>query len=320
MVKPTLFFLDIAGEAMHDFSKAGRDGRVLTGGFDGQPLGALVGGQILPDGITVFPQTKRIYWSNMGIPSARNGHVKSCNLDGSDVQTVIATGTGLYTPKQLAINNENQKLYVCDREGLRTVRCNLDGSSLETLIESGDRAKEDDVKDAIRWCTGIAIDPRRNHLYWSQKGPSKGGQGRIFRASLEIPKGEQAGSRTDVEILFQGLPEVVHLDLDVETAQLYWTDHGEVPLGNSINRAYVGPDRKEYLSKAHPLEQHLGYSVLVRQMHEAIGIQVDGANSHIYAADMGGSVYRFSLDGSGRTKAYEYQGVYTGVALAYLED
>lgn len=40
-------------------------------------------------------------------------------------------------------------------------------------------------------CVGVAVDPAAGYLYWTQKGPAKGGQGRIFRAGLEIPGGHR---------------------------------------------------------------------------------------------------------------------------------
>ncbi|MFF0144040.1 hypothetical protein [Amycolatopsis sulphurea] len=67
---------------------------------------------------------------------------------------------------------------------------------------------------------GVAVDPA--HLYWTQKGPAKGGLGRIFRAGLEIPPGETAAFRTDVETLWAHLPEPV--DLELRGGYRYWTD------------------------------------------------------------------------------------------------
>jgi hypothetical protein len=46
-------------------------------------------------------------------------------------------------------------------------------------------------------------------FYWTQKGPDDAGNGRIFRASTEIPKGQSPENRPDVEVLFEGLPEPI---------------------------------------------------------------------------------------------------------------
>jgi hypothetical protein len=86
---------------------------------------------------------------------------------------------------------------------------------------------------------GITIDPKRGKIYWTQKGPDNGNKGRIFRANVEIPKGENAANRSDIEVLFDHLPEPIDLELDLENRVLYWTDRGDPPRGNSVSRASI---------------------------------------------------------------------------------
>ena len=52
-----------------------------------------------------------------------------------------------------------------------------------------------------------------------QNGPTKGDQGRIFRAGIEIPKGETAANRSDIEVFFNRLPEPIDLELDLEKSR-----------------------------------------------------------------------------------------------------
>ena len=315
---PTLYFLDLAGEALHDITKAGYSGRVLSGGFDGRPLRVIAENQMAPDGLDISPSLQRLFWTNMGIDGAGNGHIKSSNLDGSDIRTIVASGSGgVRTPKQLTIDHSNGTLYFCDREGMAVMRCAADGSALEPVVRTGDPSSSIHAADRSRWCVGVAVDRARGHLYWSQKGPSKGSQGRICRAGLDMPKHEGPGARSDIETLFHGLPECVDLELDADASMLYWADRGEVPLGSSLNRGYVGPDRAAYLASANPLERKLGYVVLANMLHEPIGVKLDKVGGHIYATDLGGAVYRFGLDGQGRERVYEYLGIYTGLALTY---
>ena len=92
------------------------------------------------------------------------------------------------------------KLYWCDREGMRVMRANLDGSLVETLIETG--RGDADRRDQTRWCVGVTIDPERKQIYWTQKGPDNGERGRLLRAGVEIPKGETAADRSDIEVFF----------------------------------------------------------------------------------------------------------------------
>ena len=316
---PTLYFLDI-GLATTDLTNAMHAGKVLCGGFDGRPMRTLVDKQALPDGLDISLSAGKIFWTNMGIPNQNDGHISSCNLDGSDVQLVVPPGK-VHTPKQLVIDPTTNKLYFSDREGLRVLRCNPDGSSLETLIQRGDWTNPADASDQTNWCVGVAIDPQHNLFYWTQKGPSKGSKGRIFRASMSLPSSQDPSTRSDIEELFSNLPECIDLDFDPETQCLWWSDRGELPLGNSINKAYVGPDREGYLSSnkdVGPFERKFGYKIVASRMHEAIGIKLDVVNRHFYATDMGGAVYRYDLEGGDRRKVYEDMGAFTGIGIAHV--
>ncbi|KAJ5051628.1 uncharacterized protein L3040_001403 [Drepanopeziza brunnea f. sp. 'multigermtubi'] len=59
---------------------------------------------------------------------------------------------------------------------------------------------------------------------------SKGGKGRIFRANIEIPRGQDASNRSDIELLFPGLPEQIDLEIDEDSQTLFWTDRGAIGL------------------------------------------------------------------------------------------
>ena len=83
---------------------------------------------------------------------------------------------------------------------MRVMRSNLDGSNIETLVDSS-QGDPRPGRDATKWCVGIAVDPDRGQFYWTQKGPDDAGQGRIFRANIETPKGENAANRSNIEVL-----------------------------------------------------------------------------------------------------------------------
>ena len=53
------------------------------------------------------------------------------------------------------------------------------------------------------------------------------------------PKGETPASRSDIEIVFDNLPEPIDLELDLKNRVLYWTDRGDPPRGNTVNRASI---------------------------------------------------------------------------------
>lgn len=288
-------------------------GRVLVGSIDGKtPLATIASGESLPDGIATLGN--RIYWTSMGPPSTKTGSIRSSLPDGTGVTTILAPGE-VHTPKQITADRTNGYLYVSDREGMRVLRFRPNGTDLTTLVQTGDFNNPTHKSDQTRWCVGIAVDPVHRMVYWSQKGPSKGAQGRIMRASLDIPRGETAETRTDIEVLFSGLPEPTDLEIDTTSQTLYWCDRGELPLGNTVNCASVTRDAVSVEEKSE-LERKLGYKILLAGLHEAIGLQVDAANGFIYASDLGGGVYRFNIDGSGKQRIYEGECAFAGIALA----
>jgi len=311
---PTLFFLDIglSNSPAEFFNR----GRILAGSPDGSAPRELVVHQHLPDGIAVSESNGKLYWTSMGIPTANDGAIWSCNLDGGDSKPIVLPGQ-VHTPKQTFLDKKNNKLYFSDREGLRVFRCDLDGSSLEILIETGSWQNPEHQVDQTKWCVGVAVSPATGKFYWTQKGPSKGFKGRIFRANIDFPIGQTAANRTDVECLFQNLPEPVDLEIDEADGLLYWTDRGELPLGNSINRVEISK-----LSVKHGIDgtslPGKDYDLLVRNLHEAVGLALDKVNRRIYTTDLGGTVYSFDMDGQNKKKIYDGDGAYAGITLAYL--
>src|SRR5262249_8702807 len=153
--------------------------------------------------VVVDAEAGHIYWTNMGVPHLNDGSIERADLDGQNRMTIVPEGR-THTPKQLHLDKKNGKLYWSDREGMRVMRANLEGSALETLVETGHG--DPDSHNQTRWCVGITIDPKRGHIYWTQKGPDNAELGRICRAGIDIPQGETAANRTDIEVLFDHLP------------------------------------------------------------------------------------------------------------------
>jgi hypothetical protein len=241
----------------------------------------------------------------MGVPNLNDGSIERADVDGRNQRTLVKPGV-TFTPKQLALDQENRKLYWSDREGMRVMRANLDGSAPETLVETG--RGELDRRDATRWCVGIAVDAGRGHIYWTQKGFDDAGQGRILRAPIDLPAGQHPASRTDIEVLFSGLPEPIDLELDLRNRLLYWTDRGDPPRGNTVNRAPM--DGAPSASEAP--------EILLTHLMEGIGIALDLAGGRMFVTDFGGSVYTAGLDGSDKKTLLYAQGNLTGIAYAAL--
>jgi hypothetical protein len=293
---PRLFFLSVSS------------GQVFSANPDGSDLKVIVSeGRRLPDGIVVDADAGHLYWTNMGNPTANDGSIERANLDGKNIIHIVPPG-GTFTPKQLQLDEKNRELYWCDREGMRVMRANLDGCNIETLIDTseGDARPGKDVK---KWCVGIALDVEAGKLYWTQKGPENAGEGRIFRANLEIPKGQSAANRKDIELLYEGLPEPIDLELDLTNRMLYWTDRGDPPRGNTVNRAPMDPAQGN--GKKEPV-------IIFDHLMEGIGIALDLKGGRMFMTDLGGSVYSANLDGSNKKTVLAAEGNLTGIVYAEI--
>ncbi|MER6066865.1 3-hydroxyacyl-CoA dehydrogenase [Streptomyces sp. NPDC001792] len=284
--------------------EASGGGRLFRVNPDGSGKTFLVTGCRVPDGVAVDVAAGHIYWTNMGVPAENDGSIERVDLDGGNRTTIVPSGV-THTPKQLHFEAVGRKLYWGDREGMRVMRCELDGSNVETLVQTGQGA--DDREDERRWCVGVAVDPAGGHLYWSQKGSSDGGEGKILRAGIDLPDGQSAAERSDIEVLFEGLPEPIDLELDHAQRLLYWTDRGDPPRGNTVNRAPM-----------HPPNAVRSPEILLTHLMEGIGITLDLDGGRMYVTDLGGSVYTAGLDGSDRKEILVAQGNLTGIAHAVL--
>ncbi len=284
-----IFFLDLGA------------GRILSARPDGSDLKVIIGGgQRHPDGLVADPVRGHLYWTNMGNPVANDGSIFRSDLDGGNITVIVPPGS-TFTPKQLQIETRSQKLYWCDREGMRVMRCNLDGTEIETLVQTGEG--EADRHDQTRWCVGIAVDADGGKIYWTQKGGDNAGQGRIFRAGIEILPGEEPAKRTDIELLFEDLPEPIDLDIDPSSRMLYWTDRGDPPRGNTVNRASM-----DIAANSHAESQ-----ILITHLMEGIGLALDLKSGRMFVTDLAGSVYSANLDGTNPKMLLAAEGNLTGI-------
>ena len=280
-----IFLLELSGDCIHSMNP------------DGSNRKTIVTHCRLPDGIVVDAEAGHIYWTNMGVPNLDDGSIERADIDGGNRRIIVPQGV-TFTPKQIHLEKAEGKLYWCDREGMRVMRANLDGSQVETLVETG--RGEKDRRDQTRWCVGITIDPKLGKIYWTQKGPDNAGLGRIFRANIDIPKGESPTNRSDIEVLFDQLPEPIDLELDRSSRVLYWTDRGDPPRGNTVNRA--------------PIDTEAVPEILITHLMEGIGIALDVPGDRMFVTDFAGSVYSADLDGKNERNLLYAQGNLTGIA------
>ena len=290
-----LFFLDLAG------------GRVLSANPDGSDLKTIVvEGRKLPDGLAVDSADRYMYWTNMGNLKANDGSILRSDLEGKNITTIVAPG-GTFTPKQIQIEKKTGKLYWCDREGMRVMRANLDGSNIETIVDtSGGDSRPG--PDARKWCVGIAVDVVGGKFYWTQKGDDNAGEGRVFRANIELPAGQTPANRRDIELLYDNLPEPIDLDIDPTTRTLYWTDRGDPPRGNTVNRAPLDS----------PPGERKAPEIVFSHLMEGIGLALDPKGGRMFITDFAGTVYSANLDGSNKKTLLFAEGNLTGIAYAEI--
>jgi hypothetical protein len=281
-------------------------GRILSVNADGSDRKVIVTGCRVPDGVVVDLEARHIYWTNMGNPSRNDGSIERADLDGENRVTIVNEGA-TFTPKQLHLEKKNGKLYWCDREGMRVMRSNLDGSKIETLVDTSNGDARPGI-DPTKWCVGITLDAGPGQIYWTQKGPDNAGKGRIFRANIDIPKGETAANRTDIELLFDGLPEPIDLELDLKNRFIYWTDRGDPPRGNTVNRASIDAD----------FSKHPTPDILLTHLMEGIGIALDFKGDRMFLTDLAGTIYSARLDGTQKKPLLVAQGNLTGIAYAEI--
>ena len=291
-----LFFLDLGA------------GRILSVNPDGSDLKTVLteGQGPHPDGVVVDAARGHIYWTNMGNFRANDGSIERCDLDGKNRRFAVPPG-GTHTPKQLQLDKQNGKLYWSDREGMRVMRANLDGSSIETLVDTS-QGDPRPGPDARKWCVGIAVDAAGGKFYWTQKGSDDAGEGRIFRGNIELPHGQTPANRQDIELLYDHLPEPIDLELDIANRLMYWTDRGDPPRGNTVNRAPMDPTPG----------QRKDPEIVFSHLMEGIGLALDLKGGRMFVTDFAGSVYSAGLDGSNKKLLLFAEGNLTGIAYAEL--
>ena len=218
------------------------EGRILTVNPDGSDKKIIVTGCRLPDGIVVDAEAGHIYWTNMGALPVNDGSIERADLDGRNRKTIVHEG-GTFTPKQMHLEKPSGKLYWCDREGMRVMRAL---SMAPTSRPSSTAVRETRGPVTIRqngaWESPSM--PIADRSTGRRKAPTKRVRAASSGRASKYPTGRVASNRTDIEVLFDGLPEPIDLELDHKNRVMYWTDRGDPPRGNTVNRAPMDSDAK----------------------------------------------------------------------------
>jgi len=192
----------------------------------------------------------RIYWNDQG-----SGHLRSANLDGSDIQNVspiTASSAGV------AFDDFGRKVYWTDAWPRVIRRCNPDGTDLQTL-----------VTDGLEYPVAIAIDAVHGKMYWSDHGTQK-----LQRANLD-------GSV--VQDIATGLSgNCGGIALDPINGRIYW---GEGVTNGIIRSANLdGSNAVTILSDLQGLT-----CVALDRVHGRICWTISGTTGRIYGANLDGT-------------------------------
>jgi sugar lactone lactonase YvrE len=176
------------------------------------------------------------------------------------------------------------RLFVLELSGGRVFSVNPDGSDKKVITTGG------------RLPDGIAVDVAAGHIYWTNMGSIDRNDGTIERMDLD------GGKRTTI------VPEGSTHTIDPVNRLLYWTDRGDPPLGNTVNRA---PLDAGYEGRPAP-------EIVFTHLMEGIGIALDHEGGRMFMTDLARTVHAARLDGSKPSALLVAQGNLSGIAYARL--
>ena len=244
--------------------------------------------------------TGKMYWTDEWTEK-----IQRANQDGSGVEDLVTSTSGLLTPHGLALDLGAGKMYWTDSGTNKIQRANLDGSGVEDLLTSGllgpsalaldlgagkmywtdsgtnkiQRANLDGsgVEDlltstsGLRFPSALALDPGAGKMYWTDWSTDK-----IRRANLD-------GSGVE-DLVTSGLFGPTDLALDLGAGKMYWTDYGP----NKIQRANLdGSGVEDLLTSTSGL-----------RFPSALALDL-GAGKMYWADIETTKIQRANLDGSG---------------------
>ncbi len=173
--------------------------------LDGTDVEMLVAkGVAYPNDVAVDINNGKIYWPNHKVRK-----IQRANLDGTNVEDLIELPR-VRVPKGIALDVKEGKIYSTD-EHLNTGsgiirRLNLDGTEPQTVLKPAHIQLE---KTRLSGPSGIAVDPYRGKIYWTDLNP-----GRIHRANL---------NGTDAEDFLTGIIWGRFIALDLTQAIESWS-------------------------------------------------------------------------------------------------
>ena len=81
---------------------------------------------------------------------------------------------------------------------------------------------------------------------------------------------------------------------------LYWTDRGDPPYGNTVNRNPINTNKPN--EKQNP-------EILVNHLMESIGLTLDIKGERMFLTDFAGSVYSVNLNGHNKKTCFGHKAI-----------
>ena len=155
-----------------------------------------------PDGET--DSYLSIYWIEK--VSSFDSYILQGDLAKTDIHDLVTQG--LSSPKDIALDVTNGKIYWTNRESIWCA--NLDGTDVQAIVSELNRP------------ISIALDVAGSKMYWTDEDTG------IVRANLD---------GTDIQAVVTGLRSPTDIALDVAGGKMYWADEGSGSDSGKIQRA-----------------------------------------------------------------------------------
>ena len=246
-----------------------RSGGIRRIRSDNSDIEDLVTDVCSPIDIALDISSSRMYWTS-------GCKIQRANLDGSNVEELVASSEGI--KEGIALDIDGNKMYwtVWNATINKIQRANLDGSDVEDIITD------------LRSPRGIALDVPNAKMYWADLGA-----GKIQCANLD-------GS--DVEDIITDLMGPNGIALDLDGNKIYWADEfsGKIQCanldGSNLKTLFVRYGKLIGTAINIPLDI-LGLKIYYA--NSPIGIALDISGGKIYwTTPHRYKVQRANLDGS----------------------
>lgn len=227
-------------------------------------------------------------------------YIKSCNMEGQDIQTLFNVGN--YNPTGIDVDPRNNKIYWSQAGNPGIFRSNFDGSGYECL-------KNRSQTGATH---GLKLDLTQDKIYWVDRGEDC-----IWSSNLD-------GS--DQRRVLNTSMDCWAIDIDTVHGKLYWTESNyeqgsvwsanlngsgktAIVTGMGFNPGIAVNPYNETLfwSEADHNGPHFIYSsdldgsnanVFLSGVYSPVGVEIDFANNQLFWAEGYSGIKKANFDGS----------------------